>query len=198
MIYKNKNTGFTLVELIVVISLAAILLVTVTSSGLKQKTIARDKVRVADIQTIRLALEEYKLACGEYPARLETTADNGNCPSGVNLGNYLPHIPEVPVYSGINNYPDQDGQYFYYGLSSVNNGKCFDYIVGVQLEYGADDDFSGNVNSDLLNQVDKISLAPGFSHRYSRPCLGSEGNGIVDADDHTYGVYGFRSTTNVY
>lgn len=183
----------------VVVGLAAILLVMVITSASEQKIVARDKVRVADIQTIRLALEEYKLACGVYPATLETTADNGNCPTGVTLGDFLPQIPVVPKYSKTQNFPEQGQDYFYYGLSTTNNGKCYDYIVGVQLEFGADNDFDDNESSEYFNQVDQVSLAPSLpsqEYPYAYRCSGSLGNGITDADDSSYGIYGFRSTTN--
>ncbi len=198
MKYRYKNRGFTLVEMIVVVGLAAILLVMVITSAFKQKIVARDKVRVADIQTIRLAVEEYKLACGEYPATLDQSTNNGHCPSGVTLDDYLPQVPVVPNYAKDDNYPGQNGNYFYYGLSSSNNGRCFDYIVGVQLEYGSDDDYENNKDGEYFDEVDRDSLRPNILHKYGHSCLGSVSNGIDGAEDFENGIYGFRSTTNSY
>lgn len=183
--------------MIVVVGLAAILLVMTITSAQKQRTIARDKVRVADIQLIRLALEEYKTACGEYPAKLQAGIGGDTCPNGINLDSFLPYIPQVPPYTDNFKYPSQGQDYFYYGLSSATNGRCYDYIVGVQLEFGADSNFVDESDAAFFAEVNQSSLAPSLTHPYRYQCFGSLGNGIPNADDPAYGIYGFRSTNAV-
>lgn len=64
----QKSRGFTLVELVVVISILAILsgvLVPRVSSHLKT---ARDARRLADIKAVREAIEQYHADYGTYPA----------------------------------------------------------------------------------------------------------------------------------
>jgi prepilin-type N-terminal cleavage/methylation domain-containing protein len=190
----NLNKGFTIVEIMVVVAISAILLTIILTNSRDAGMKTRDKVRVADINTIRLALEEYKLHCGEYPARLELDVDNG-CHNGESLSDYLVQIPQVPNYSTTFNFPEQGLNYFYYGMSSSTGGKCYDYIIGVQLEYGADNDFNDGENSKLFSEVNQESLDSMYSsHKYSKRCNGSLGTGIVDAEDSAYGIYGFRST----
>lgn len=64
----RHSGGFTLIELVVVISILAILsgvLVPRVSSHLKA---ARDARRLADIKAVRTAIEEYRQDKGSYPA----------------------------------------------------------------------------------------------------------------------------------
>jgi general secretion pathway protein G len=77
--------GFTLVELLVVISLIGILasLLIVSLQG-SQKS-ARDGRRKADLEQIRTALEMYRRDSGAYPA------------STGSMGTYLPLVPKDPV-----------------------------------------------------------------------------------------------------
>lgn len=59
--------GFTLVELMTVIAIIGILasVVVVGTSGMRAR--GRDTQRIAHIAQLRLALESYKRACGQYP-----------------------------------------------------------------------------------------------------------------------------------
>ncbi|MFT7016586.1 MAG: prepilin-type N-terminal cleavage/methylation domain-containing protein, partial [Candidatus Paceibacteria bacterium] len=74
---KYRKKGFTLIEMLVVIGIALTLLVIMLVNLNDSRKKARDNVRVADISTIRLALEEYRVACGVFPTRLDITANNG-------------------------------------------------------------------------------------------------------------------------
>jgi prepilin-type N-terminal cleavage/methylation domain-containing protein len=64
--YFNKR-GFTLVELLVVISIIGVLSSTVFASLGSTRTKARDARRMSDIKNIQTALELYKDTFGEYP-----------------------------------------------------------------------------------------------------------------------------------
>lgn len=66
---KTKKNGFTLIELIVTVTIIAILTVVgmVSYSGTSKK--ARDNRRMADLEKIRVALELYRQGTGStYPA----------------------------------------------------------------------------------------------------------------------------------
>lgn len=74
---KNKKNGFTLIELIVVVTIIAVLTVVgvLSYSGTSQK--ARDSRRMADLEKIRIALELYRQGMGSsYPANLSVLKPN--------------------------------------------------------------------------------------------------------------------------
>lgn len=66
---KRKNKGFTLIELIVSVTIIAVLTIVgvISFSGTNKK--ARDSRRTADLENIRIALELYRQGTGStYPA----------------------------------------------------------------------------------------------------------------------------------
>jgi len=65
--YIFKNSGFTLIELLVVISIISFLSSVVLSSLSSARMKARDTQRISDIRQMRIALELYKSANGDYP-----------------------------------------------------------------------------------------------------------------------------------
>jgi len=67
MHFKVKTSWFTLVELIVVITILTILWTIGFISIFQYQTIARDSIRNSDLQIIQRALEYYKLQSGFYP-----------------------------------------------------------------------------------------------------------------------------------
>lgn len=83
---KRKNKGFTLIELIVSITIIAVLTVAgVLSYGGASKK-ARDSRRMADMEKIRIALELYRQGTGSsYPAT-----------TGALVPNYLQTVPTGP------------------------------------------------------------------------------------------------------
>jgi len=76
-----------------VVALISILLSIVIVNIQKNREKSRDMARVADLQNIRLALEEYKTACFEYPNKIYTgngtPASNGRCPAGINFETFF-------------------------------------------------------------------------------------------------------------
>ena len=68
---KNKK-GFTLFELLVTVSIIAVLtaVAVVSFGGVNKK--ARDSRRIADLEKVRIALESYKQINSAYPASLST------------------------------------------------------------------------------------------------------------------------------
>ena len=64
----SSRRGFTLVELVVVISILAILSGVLVPRVSKHIQSSRDARRLADIKTVRNAVEQYYMDKGEYPA----------------------------------------------------------------------------------------------------------------------------------
>lgn len=92
--------GFTLVELLVTISILSILMtIAIISYGNVQKN-ARDNKRKADLATIQSALEQYHADQGFYPASISFTA---NSPLTNGTKTYMSAIP-IETQSGIAQY----------------------------------------------------------------------------------------------
>lgn len=90
MRFDKRKAGFTLVEIVVVISIMAVLTAVIYSSFDASKALSRDQQRVSDISTIQLALEQYFYKYGVYPV---TLADSKFIPA------FLYAIPTPPLSS---------------------------------------------------------------------------------------------------
>lgn len=140
---NNYEKGFTLVELLVVIAiiviLATIVIVSLNSARMK----ARDARRVADLDTIRTALEMYMDDYGSYPPGPNSstwTWLQTNCGTSVAcstfssaINSYLPSIPQDP----------KNTDWFHYQIFYPSDNK---YILRVPVENpkNANDTTAGN------------------------------------------------------
>lgn len=84
---KNKflNLGFTLVELMVVISIIGILSAIVYANFSDSKKMARDQIRKTDLKDLQIAIQLYKAQNGTYPlacANQDAEVWSGNVNSG--------------------------------------------------------------------------------------------------------------------
>jgi prepilin-type N-terminal cleavage/methylation domain-containing protein len=134
--------GFTLVELLVVISIVALLSSVVVASTNNARQKSRDARRISDIKQIRIALELYYDVNGQYPAAI-------GGPSGSVLvsGGYLPAIPTDPSVTPACTTGTQAGCYRYAGLGDVPDDPiCRSYHLMATLE-----NFS---NPALANDID--------------------------------------------
>ena len=125
---KQKQSAFTIVELLVVIVVIAVLAaITITAyTGIQKR--ARDSVRVQDISNIKKSLLLYQSYNGGVPA---TTTFGGNGPGGWNLSSsgtwlsflspILPKIPVDPVNSGITD-PSAGGLAYYCYCYNTGSG----------------------------------------------------------------------------
>lgn len=111
--------GFTLVELLVVISIIAILSVIgmVVFSGVQKN--ARDARRRGDIEAIAKALEIYHLTTGSYPVG-GWLVSTSSAPWLTGLGSYMVQVPIDPINNGPIAWGGTDYSYGY--LSSTMNG----------------------------------------------------------------------------
>jgi prepilin-type N-terminal cleavage/methylation domain-containing protein len=105
-----KNSfGFTLVELLVVISIIGVLSGVILANLNTTRSKSRDAKRVSDIKNIQIALEVYFDVNRKFPGTLA-----GLVPT---------YIPNIPV-------PPNGGSYAYVPLNST----CNDYHLGAALE----------------------------------------------------------------
>ena len=116
MIKNNKiKKGFSLVELIVVITIIAILSVTAYMAMGGQTGDARNSVRMQDLSTIQSALEVYYVKYSEYPSDIYG-----------NNTNWRKILPKVPTDPWGNNYVYATG----------NNGKKYQLAATLETEDG--------------------------------------------------------------
>lgn len=63
----KKRFGFTLIELMIVISIIGILSAVIFASFSKSRSVARDDIRKSDLKNLQVALALYKAQNGSYP-----------------------------------------------------------------------------------------------------------------------------------
>ena len=128
----NFRKGFTVLELLIVITVILILLAIALAGLNTSRERARDNRRVAHLREIMLVLEQYRDVCGDYPRDLDLTADYGcrvkdfgGSQLAITLGDFIDQIPTMPGNSTIEYIP----------LKTQPLGtKCVGYHIGVNLE----------------------------------------------------------------
>ena len=117
---KRKNTGFTLVEILIVVIILGILAAIVIPQFTEASNDARRSALVTDLQTVRAQLELYKVQHLEsYPdsndlakfvtqltSRTDATGATGTDPATYPLGPYLQQFPTNPYIAGASSDPD--------------------------------------------------------------------------------------------
>ncbi len=157
--YKSR-LGFTFIEILVSISIIAIL-VAISTSGLSNiQGKSRDGKRKTDLGQIQVAIESYRdgSTASTYPADIpEQCAGTGGITAGSNT--YLATVPHDPKCNTLS--------YYYYPFSNNTascttymgvpapcacNGTtvlCDDYTLGVRLERETGSVCAGNPGSNL-------------------------------------------------
>ena len=115
MIFKKKNSGFSLIELLVVVGIIALLTTVVMVSISRSKAKSRDAVRLAKIKTIQQGAEGIFVETGKIPT------------SWSGFGTYF-------LNSGASSIPkDPQGRNFSYRVFTDANGISR-YCIGTKLE----------------------------------------------------------------
>lgn len=124
-----KRNGFTLVELLIVLSIIGVFTSFATSNFIEVRMKARDAQRKSDILTIQTALEHYKSDNGTYPISTSGGTYVNNTPCGQTFSSgstqYISIIPCDPLGTS-SNY--NNGNYYYYSAdgSSYTLAGCLE------------------------------------------------------------------------
>lgn len=93
---SSLRSGFTLVELLVIVLVVSIVSVVIVSNVRNSKAVARDAQRLTDLQNLQVALRLYKDAHGRYPSAGcgRGNAWTGNHPSYGACPDYITGLSE--------------------------------------------------------------------------------------------------------
>lgn len=126
-VFCPKSRGFSLIELLVVITIISLLTGVILTSISGSRAKARDSQRVSDLGQLQLALALYLDRCNSYPSSLVVSTNNG-CPSGITLGSYIGQIQTPPAGAG-------QAAYDYATLcTSSCNSVYVSYVLHAKLE----------------------------------------------------------------
>lgn len=124
----KKNTGFSLIELLVVLTIIAILSGAALAALTGFRASARDTRRIGDLQNAQNYLELYFNKCGRYPgdATCGSTNPTGWAQLTTSLGAVMDttKVPKDPIPS----------RTYYYGVDTAAGQEGLRYVIGAQLE----------------------------------------------------------------
>lgn len=131
----KKKIGFTLVELLIAVSIIVILVALSVSTFANFQKNSRDAKRKVDLETIRSGLEQYRADQGFYPRSVITIAPGQSLTSSTGNPN-----PPAPTRTYLKSYPLEPGSstYIYQANPSTtcNNSTslCLNYCLFTTLE----------------------------------------------------------------
>lgn len=144
---KNKQTGFTIVELLIVVVVISILasITIVSFNGIQTK--ANDASRIVKVTSIAKAIERYHIDNGYYPQikdgnMSETTCGSqtenwGHCDRAKILSDALEPYMKIDPTSLSN--ATQGNYYYHYTSQSSDNWQSYGLMVHIQGDGGAND-----------------------------------------------------------
>jgi general secretion pathway protein G len=130
-----RQSGFTLIEVLVVITILTILAALIVPRIMDRPDQARVVAANNDIRAIRSALDLYRLDNGIYPSTeqglqaLVQKPDSGNIPRNWKSGGYLDHLQKDPwgnEYQYISPGSHGDVDIFTYGRDGQPGGEEYD------------------------------------------------------------------------
>ena len=128
---KNRSTkGFTLIELIVSVTIISVLVAAGAVSYTSVTRRSRDAKRQSDVEQLRSALEMFRADFGYYPPTGSGSWTAASNLSGDLVTTYMPAIPTDPktTYS------------YRYQATNLTGGNYFGYCLTTYLETGDEAD----------------------------------------------------------
>ena len=146
MLKKHLKKGFSLVELLVVITIIAILSVVAYTAVGGQTIKARDAKRKQDINTIQGALEIYFAETGRYPANAgdpifeyDTDGNDDLAPGKI----WKKHLSKIPT--------DPSGNSYIYAISGTTAYELAAVLENDGNPANFESYIIGNSNTEILN-----------------------------------------------
>lgn len=143
--------GYTLVELMVAISILALLFAAGVATYSKATQRSRDATRKSDVEQMRSALEMYRADNGYYPPKSCIEPCNSYYQiDDTNLGELTGYIQKFPT--------DPLGAFYYYKPSNIvvtpSPSKAYGYCIYAILELASTDDLSGCTDKNVSSTGD--------------------------------------------
>lgn len=140
--------GFTVLEFLIVVGIMVILISIVLVGLSSSRVRARDDRRIARIQTVAIAIEDFAADCRTYPLRMDLSYA---CPSDTNLtlGRY------ISDFNGDD--WNQPGGLNYVPISYGSGVGCTGYHLWVQLENQNNSLATGDANWSSIGQTSCLS-----------------------------------------
>ena len=121
---KNKK-GFSLVELLMVISIIGIISVIAAVSFSKAQKDGRDRRRIDDLKAVQNAAEQWFMLSGSYPAAsYYVTNKNWTSSSGQIVLQRFPNDPQNKNYKVVNGLTNVNGYCICADLENIKNGNA--------------------------------------------------------------------------
>ncbi len=96
----KKNSGFTLLEMLIVLGIIAVILSVLSVSFATTQKKSRDAKRKGDLKSLQSGLEQYYSTCNySYPASLGTSVACGSTPAVISSIPADPRTGATPVYT---------------------------------------------------------------------------------------------------
>lgn len=147
---KINRSGFTFIELLIVVAIIGILAVTSVVILNQARIKSRDSKRVSDIQVIRAGLEQHWLEKAAYPIAAS--------PSQLGIGNYsvltsngFESSPTGQTYLAKIPTDPKSSTYYLYQCTSATTGYTIQFVTEGQTTYGSPGTYyahSNGVDSD--------------------------------------------------
>jgi general secretion pathway protein G len=141
---RVSPAGFTIIELLVVISIIGVLTAIIVANLSDARASARDKQRLAEIEQLSLALDVYKQAYGQYPAEGDDANGVVGEGSGVDslLTPFMSKVPHDPLG------PDNDDYSYYYDGDHDCGGSSDAVVFAQTMEKSANANWSDVCGGD--------------------------------------------------